>query len=198
MCCPPDPALPLRGFADLLAMARARPGALSYGSAGNGTAGHLAMEMIKAATGIDMQHVPYRGSPPVLVDLMAGRIAVALDNVLSSGPGIAAGQLRALAVSGARRSSALPDVPTLAEQGLAGFDVTVWQAALFPAGVDSAIVARASAEIAAGLRTPAVRQRLADIGVEAIGGTPAEMAVFLAAELARWGTVIRASGARLD
>lgn len=193
-----DPALPLRGFADLLAMARARPGALSYGSAGNGTAGHLAMEMIKAATGIDMQHVPYRGSPPVLVDLMAGRIAVALDNVLSSGPGIAAGQLRALAVSGARRSSALPDVPTLAEQGLAGFDVTVWQAALFPAGVDPAIVARASAEIAAGLRMPVVRQRLADIGVEAIGGTPAEMAVFLAAELARWGTVIRASGARLD
>ncbi len=193
-----DPALPLRGFPDLLAMARARPGALSYGSAGNGTAGHLAMEMIKTATGIDMQHVPYRGSPPVLVDLMAGRIAVALDNVLSSGPGIAAGQLRALAVSGARRAPSLPEVGTIAEQGLAGFDVTVWQAALFPAGVDPAIVARASAEIAAGLRAPAVRQRLADIGVEAIGGTPAELAAFLGAELARWGTVIRASGARLD
>lgn len=193
-----DPALPLRGFQDLLAMARARPGALSYGSAGNGTAGHLAMEMIKTATGIDMLHVPYRGSPPVLVDLMAGRIAVALDNVLSSGPGIAAGQLRALAVSGARRAPSLPEVGTIAEQGLPGFDVTVWQAALFPAGVDAAIVARASAEIAAGLRAPAVRQRLADIGVEAIGGTPAELAAFLDAELARWGAVIRASGARLD
>jgi tripartite-type tricarboxylate transporter receptor subunit TctC len=193
-----DPALPLRGFADLVTLARARPGALSYGSSGNGSAGHLAMEMIKTMTGIDMVHVPYRGSPPVLVDLMAGRIAVALDNVLSSSPGIAAGQLRALAVSAGHRAPTLPDVPTLAEQGLAGFDVTVWQAALFPAGVDPAIVARASAEIAAGMRAPAVRQRMADIGAEAIGGTPAELATFLAAEMARWGVVIRASGARLD
>jgi tripartite-type tricarboxylate transporter receptor subunit TctC len=193
-----DPALGLRGFADLVAMARARPGALSYGSSGNGSAGHLAMEMIKTLTGIDIQHVPYRGSPPVLVDLMAGRIAVALDNVLSSSPGIGAGQLRALAVSGSHRAPTLPEVATLAEQGLAGFDVTVWQAALFPAGVDVAIVARASVEIAAGLRVPATRQRLADIGVEAIGGTPGDLAAFLDGELARWGEVIRHTGARLD
>ncbi len=193
-----DPALALRGFQDFLALARTRPGALSYGSAGNGTAGHLAMEMIKLATGIDVVHVPYRGSPPVLVDVMAGRLAVAFDNVLSSSPGIRAGQMRALAVSGAERSPLLPDVGTIAEQGMAGFDVTVWQAALFPAGVDPAITARASAEIAAVLATPELRARLAAIGVAPTPSTPAALADFLAADMARWGDVIRRANVRLD
>jgi len=193
-----DPALPLRGFQDFIALARARPGALSYGSAGNGTAGHLAMEIIKLATGIDVVHVPYRGSPPVLVDVMAGRLAVGFDNVLSSSPGIRAGQMRALAVSGAERSALLPDVGTIAEQGMAGFDVTVWQAALFPAGVDPAITARASAEMAAVLATPELRARLAAIGVAPTPSTPAALADFIAADMARWGEVVRRAGVRLD
>lgn len=191
------PDLPARSLQELLALARARPGQLSYGSAGNGTAGHLAMEMIKAETGVDILHVPYRGSPPALVDLMAGRIAVALDNVLSSSPHIAAGRMRALAVTGAGRSARLPDVPTIAEQGLPGFDVTVWQGALFPAGTDPAIVNRLSAEIAAAMRDPALRNRLNDIGVDAMGSTPEEFQRFIDAELARWGAVIQRTGTRL-
>lgn len=193
-----NPQLPARGLQDLLALARQRPGELTFGSAGNGTAGHLAMEMIKAATGVDMQHVPYRGSPPVLVDIMAGRISVALDNVLSSSGGIAEGRMRALAVTGARRSARLPDVPTVAEQGLPGFDVTVWQGALFPAGTPQPIVDRLSAEIAAAMREPALRNRLAEIGVDALGSTPDEFRAFIDAELARWGEVVRRTGTRLD
>lgn len=193
-----DPALPLRGLQDLIAAAKARPGALSYGSAGNGTAGHLAMEMIKAQAGIDMVHVPYRGSPPVLADLMGGRIAVAFDNVLSSAPGIAAGRLRALAVSAARRAPALPDVPTVAESGLPGFDVTVWQGALFPAGTDPAIVARLGAEMGQAMQAPDLRARLAELGAEAIGGPPADFARFLQNELVVWGEAVRRTGARLD
>jgi tripartite-type tricarboxylate transporter receptor subunit TctC len=193
-----DPALPLRSLGDLVAAAKARPGALSYGSAGNGTAGHLAMEMIKSQAGIDMVHVPYRGSPAVLTDIMGGRIAVAFDNVLSSAPGIAAGQLRGLAVSGARRAPALPQVPTIAESGLPGFDVTVWQGALFPAGTDPAIVARLGAEMGAAMQAPDLRARLAELGAEAIGGTPADFARFLDQEMRVWGEAVRQTGARLD
>ncbi|WP_226381435.1 tripartite tricarboxylate transporter substrate binding protein [Falsiroseomonas ponticola] len=193
-----DPALPLRSLGDLVAAAKARPGALSYGSAGNGTAGHLAMEMIKSQAGIDMVHVPYRGSPAVLTDIMGGRIAVAFDNVLSSAPGIAAGQLRGLAVSGARRAPALPEVPTIAESGLPGFDVTVWQGALFPAGTDPAIVARLGAEMGLAMQAPDLRARLAELGAEAIGGTPADFARFLEQEMRVWGEAVRQTGARLD
>lgn len=193
-----DPALPLRSLADLIAAAKARPGALSYGSAGNGTAGHLAMEMIKSRAGIDLVHVPYRGSPAVLTDIMGGRIAVAFDNVLSSAPGIAAGQLRGLAVSGARRAPALPDVPTIAESGLPGFDVTVWQGALFPAGTDPAIVARLGAELGLAMQAPDLRARLAELGAEAIGSSPADFARFLEQEMRVWGEAVRQTGARLD
>ncbi len=193
-----DPALPLRSLADLIAAAKARPGALSYGSAGNGTAGHLAMEMIKSQAGIDLVHVPYRGSPAVLTDIMGGRIAVAFDNVLSSAPGIAAGQLRGLAVSGARRAPALPDLPTIAESGLPGFDVTVWQGALFPAGTDPAIVARLGAELGLAMQAPDLRARLSELGAEAIGSPPADFARFLDQEMRVWGEAIRQTGARLD
>jgi tripartite-type tricarboxylate transporter receptor subunit TctC len=193
-----DPALPLRNLGDLIAMAKARPGGLSYGSAGNGTAGHLGMELLKAETGIDMVHVPYRGSPPLLTDLMAGRVAVGFDNVLSSAPGIAGGQLRALAVSGDRRAPALPDVPTVAESGLPGFDVKVWQGALFPAGTDPAIVARCAAECGRALRAPELQARMRDLGVEAIGSDAAAFAALLEADNRRWAEAVRRSGARLD
>ncbi|WP_198370077.1 Bug family tripartite tricarboxylate transporter substrate binding protein [Roseomonas rosulenta] len=192
------PNLPQRGLAELIAAARSAPGSISYGSAGNGTAGHLAMEMIKAAAGIDMVHVPYRGSPALLTDLMAGRVAIAFDNIISSSGAIAAGQLRALAVSSSRRASALPAVPTVAEAALPGFDVTVWQGALLPAGTDPAIAARLAAACAVALRAPEIRARLDTLGVEAIGGDPDGFARFLAAEHERWGDAVRRSGARLD
>lgn len=192
------PALPVADFQALVALARASPGALSYGSAGNGSAGHLAMELVKATTGIELVHVPYRGSPPMLADLMAGRIAVAFDNVLTSSPAVAAGQLRALAVSGARRAPAMPEVPTLGESGLPGFAVEVWQGVFFPAGVAPAVVARLAEELRLAVRTPELRRRLAELGAEAIGAGPGEFGGFLAAEHARWGEVVRRTGARLD
>jgi len=187
-----------RNFQDLLALARARPGGLSYGSAGNGSAGHLAMELIKSSAGIDMVHVPYRGSPPLLADLVSGQVAVGFDNVLSSAPLIAAGRLRPLAVSGARRAPALPDVPTIAESGLPGFDVTVWQGMLAPTGTPTPIVTRLSVELAGVLHSPQLRDRLALLGVEAIGSRPEEFARFIGEELTRWGEAVRRSGARLD
>jgi tripartite-type tricarboxylate transporter receptor subunit TctC len=129
---------------------------------------------------------------------MAGRVAVAFDNILSSSPAIAAGQLRALAVSGTRRAPALPEVPTVAEAGLAGFDVTVWQGALFPAGVDPAIARRLAIECAAALQAPEIRARLATLGVEAIGSDPPAFQGFLDAEFQRWGEAVQRSGARVD
>lgn len=193
-----SPSLPVRSFQELVALARSSPTPLSYGSAGNGTAGHLAMEMVKADAGIDLVHVPYRGSPQLLTDLMAGRVAIAFDNVLSSSPGIAAGQLRAIAVSGGHRTPSLPEVPTLAEAGLPGFDVTVWQGALFPAGVDPSIVSRLSAEMAVAIRSADIRARLSVLGVEAIGTEPAGFGSFLDAESQRWAAAVRRSGARVD
>jgi tripartite-type tricarboxylate transporter receptor subunit TctC len=193
-----SPELPAQNLQELLALARARPGALSYGSAGNGTAGHLAMELIKAAAGLDMVHVPYRGSPPLLTDLMAGRVAAGFDNVLSSAPGIEAGRLRALAVSGDRRAPALPQVPTVAESGLPGFDVKVWQGALFPAGVEAAIVNRLADEMRKAMQAPELQARLRELGVEAIGSDAAAFAAFLEADDRRWGEGVRRSGARVD
>ena len=192
------PALPARNFREFVALARSTVPPLSYGSAGNGTAGHLAMEMIKAEAGIDLVHVPYRGSPPLLTDLMAGRVAVAFDNVLSSSPTILAGQLRPLAVSGKARAPSLPEVPTISETGLPGFGVTVWQGALFPAGVEPTIITRLSAEMALAMQAADLRARLTVLGVEPIGGTSAEFAGFLAQEHQRWGDVIRRSGAQVD
>ncbi|MBR0648631.1 tripartite tricarboxylate transporter substrate binding protein [Roseomonas terrae] len=191
-------SLPFSSFQELMVAARTSSAPLSYGSAGNGTAGHLAMELIKAEAGIELIHVPYRGSPALLTDLIAGRIAVAFDNVLSSSPAIEAGQLRALAVSGIRRAPSLPNVPTIAEAGIAGFNVTVWQGALFPAGVPEAFAAKLSAEIAAALQEPDLQARLSVLGVDAIGGDPQTFGQFLEDDYRRWGEAVRRSGARLD
>ena len=192
------PSLPARDLPGLLALARAAAPPLAYGSAGNGTAGHLAMELVKTAAQIDLQHVPYRGSPALLTDLMAGRVAVAFDNILSSAPAIAAGQLRALAVSGGHRVAALPEVPTMAEAALPGFDVIVWQGVLAPAGTPPAAIARLAAAIQPALQSHEMRARLAALGVEAIGSDPAAFARFLDAEYTRWGDVIRRAGVRVD
>lgn len=193
-----SPVVPIRSLQDLMTFARSSSAPLSYGSAGNGTAGHLAMEMIKAEASMDLVHVPYRGSPPLLTDLIAGRIAVAFDNVLSSSPAIATGQLRPLAVSGSRRAPSLPAVPTIAEAGLRGFDVTVWQGALFPAGVPAALAARLSTEMAAALQEPDLQARLSVLGVDAIASDPTTFAQFLDGEYRRWGDAVRRSGARVD
>ncbi|WP_257717423.1 Bug family tripartite tricarboxylate transporter substrate binding protein [Roseomonas populi] len=192
------PALPEGGFKALVARARAEPGRVSYGSAGNGSAGHLGMELIKQSLGLDMVHVPYRGSSAMLTDLMGGRIVAGFDNILSAAPHIAAGRLRALAVSGRARAPALPEVPTIAESGLPGFDVTVWQGLLAPAGTDGAIIETLRDAVRAALLLPTLEARLASLGVEAIGSDPDGFGRFIAAELERWSEVVRRSGAKAD
>jgi tripartite-type tricarboxylate transporter receptor subunit TctC len=192
------PSLPVRTVKDLIAVARASPGKLTYGSAGNGTPAHLGMELIKATAKIDMVHVPYKGSIPHLSDLVAGQIAAGFDNVLSSVPLVKAGRLRAIAVSGASRSPALPEVPTVAESGLPGFDVTVWNGILAPAGTPREITARLHSEIIAALQKPDVRSRMSGLGVDIIGSTPQEFAAFIRRDIDKWAAVIKVSGARLD
>ena len=192
------PSVPVRNLKELIALARARPGALTYGSAGNGTPGHLAMEILKTRAKIDMVHVPYRSSPALLSELIGGQITVAFDNVLSSTQNVQSGRLRAIAVSGSRRAPALPAVPTVAESGLPGFDVTVWQGLLAPAGTPREIIARLQDEIAKGLRTPEMRERIAGMGAEVIASTPQDFAKFIALDIDKWSKVIKASGARID
>ncbi len=192
------PSLPARDLKTLISLARSKPGQLIYGSAGNGTAGHLAMESIKTQAKIDMLHVPYKGSPPLQSDLIGGQVAAGFDNVLSSAPHVKAGRLRALAVSGVKRSPALPDVPTIAQSGLPGFDVTVWQGVLAPAATPREIVARLHTEILGALQKPDVQSRMAALGVDIVGGPPAEFAAFIKRDIEKWALVIKAAGARVD
>ena len=193
-----NPEFPARSVSDLIKLARAQPGKIAYGSAGNGTAGHLAMELLKSTAGIDMIHVPYKGSAPMLNDLIGGRVSVAFDNILSSSQFIKAGSLRALATSGASRAPSMPDTPTVAESGLPGFDVTVWQGLLAPAGTPPEVVALLNKKFVAALHAPEVTARLAAMNIELTGGTPTQFAEFLRADIAKWARVIKASGARPD
>lgn len=193
-----NPEFQARSVSDLIKLARAHPGQIAYGSAGNGTAGHLAMELLKSTAGVDMIHVPYKGSSPMLNDLIGGRISVAFDNILSSSQFIKAGSLRALATSGARRAPSMPDIPTVAESGLPGFDVTVWQGLLAPAGTPLSVVNLLNSKFVAALHTPEVKARLDAMNIELTGSTPAQFAEFLRADIAKWSKVIKESGARPD
>ena len=193
-----NPALPARTLPELIAMAKARPGQVAYGSAGNGTTGHLAMELLKSITGADMVHVPYKGGNPFMTDLIGGQVMVGFENVLSAGPHIQAGKLRAIASSGQRRSPVLPNVPTVAEAGYPGFDVVLWQGLLAPAGTPREVIARLSSAVQASLKNPQVLNRFNELAVGAIGGTPDEFRAFLARETDQWGKVIKTSGIQLD
>ena len=191
-------AVPINSVKDLIVLAKARPGKILYGSAGNGTAGHLGMELIKTMAGIDMVHIPYKGSTPVLTDLLAGQVSVAFDNVLSSASHVKAGRLRAIAVSTLKRSSAMPDVPSVAEAGLPGFEVTVWQGILAPAGTPKPIVDMLNAAIVSALKRPDMKERMAAHGAEVIGSTPQAFASFMRSDLVKWAKVVKDSSARLD
>ena len=193
-----NPSLPIQSVKDLVALAKAQPGKINYGSAGNGTAGHLGMELIKTMAGIDMVHIAYKGSPPVLADVMSGRITAAFDNVLSALPHVKAGKLRAVAVSTLKRSSAVPDVPTVSESGLKGFETSVWQGILAPAGTPKPIVDKLNAAIVGVLKRPDMNERMAGFGADVIASTPQEFASFMKADLVKWAKVVKDSGARVD
>ena len=187
-------ASPYRTLADLLAAARARPGALSYGTAGAGSSLFLFMELLKAQANVDILHVVYRGSSPALADVLSGTLTTVFDSVPSAIGQIRSGQLRALAVSPARRVPVLPDVPTVAEAGVPGFAQESWLGLAAPAATPAPVIARLNAETNAVLADPAVRTRLEGMGTRPVGGTSAEFAAFVASQVATWGEAIRRSG----
>ena len=192
------PSVNARNVAELIALARARPGQISYGSAGNGTTGHLAMELLKLSAKIDMVHIPYKGGAPFVNDLLGGQVSLGFENVLSSSPHVATGKLRAIATSGRQRSRALPEVPTVAESGLPGFEVVLWQGLLAPAGTPRPIIERLHEGVSAGMTKPDLRERFAQLNVEPVGGTPAQFATYLQSEFDKWGKVIRTAGIGLN
>jgi tripartite-type tricarboxylate transporter receptor subunit TctC len=192
------PSLPVKSLAELIAYAKQRPGQLNFASAGIGTSPQMSIELLKSMAGIDMVHIPYKGTSPGVVDLLAGQVSVMAPNLLTALPHIRAGKLRALAVTSAKRSEGLPEVPTIAESGLVGYDSTQWYGVLAPAGTSRAIVARLHEEIVRALRTPEVMQRLAADGAEPVGSSPEEFAAFIKSEIDKWAKVARAAGIRAE
>ena len=185
------PALPVRSVQELIAYARERPGRLSFGSPGIGSAVHISGEMFKLATGVEMTHVPYRGGGPALADLAGGQIQLMFGNASSTLPHVRSGSVRALAVTSARRAPYLPEVPTVAEAGVPGFDIVEWYAVVGPAGIPPAVAERLNREIMAIAGTSEGRARLLDMGAEVVGGTPAEFGAFLRGEVDKIGRVVR-------
>jgi tripartite-type tricarboxylate transporter receptor subunit TctC len=192
------PVLPVRSVKELVALAKAKPGALDYASSGIGGSGHLAGELFKSVTGIRMEHVPYKSAAPALTDLVAGQVQVMFGTLLASVPLIRNDKLRGLAVTGRSRVEALPGVPTFAESGLTTFDATSWNCMMAPAGTPEPIVARLSSELQRIVRDPAVLERLKGDGVTGTGSTPQELAEYLRSESAKWGKVVRDVGIKLN
>jgi tripartite-type tricarboxylate transporter receptor subunit TctC len=192
------PSVPTHSVAELIAYAKQHPGKLNYASTGAGVASHLSAELFKSMTGIDMVHVPYKGAQPALTDVIAGQCQVMFATSASAIPYVKAGRLRALAVTTAHRSASLPDLPTVAEAGVPGFESTTWHGVVVPAGTSSAIIERLNRDINAALRDPDLRKRLDALGVEVAGGTPQEFAAYIAAEIPKWTKIVRDSGAKAD
>jgi tripartite-type tricarboxylate transporter receptor subunit TctC len=189
---------PVRTFQDLVATARARPGKLTFASAGPGNTSHLSVEYLKSQLGLDMIHVPYKGSGPAIIGLLGGEVDFMFDSLSSSLPQIRAGKFRAIAMASARRSRILPEVPTVAEQGVPGFDVSVWYSVLAAAGTPAPIVQRLHAEFVRAMRAPEVKEKIEGYGYDIVGMTPAETDAFIRAEIVRWGKVVKDSGATVN
>ncbi len=190
--------LPVRSVAELLAYARARPGELNYASVGSGSSSHLTMALMRTMSGLDITHVPYNGSPPALNALASGDAHMIFAVPTAIAPLAQAGKLRMLAVTSALRWSLLPDLPTLAESGLAGFEATAWNGVVAPAGTAAEIVQRLNRSLNAALRDPVVKARLKAAGLDPVGGSAEAFAALIRAEADKWGPIIRRTGARVD
>ena len=193
-----NPSVPARNVQELIAYGKAHPGQLNFGSNGQGTAQHLIGEEFSLKTGVKMVHVPYKGSAPLVTDLMAGQIQLSFDTITPDLPQIKAGKLRALAVTTARRSPALPDVPTLAEAGLAGFDMGSWFGILAPAKTPPEIIAKLNNEIVKILNRPDVEKIFADIGAQKVGDTPPQMAALIKSDTDKYGALAKKIGVKID
>jgi len=189
---------PIKTFQDLIATARAQPGKLTFASAGPGNTSHLSVEYLKSRLGLDMIHVPYKGSGPAIIGLLGGEVNFMFDSLSSSLPQIKAGKFRALAMASARRSRILPDVPTVIESGVADFDVSVWYSILAAANTPPQIVQRLHSEFVRVLRTPDVKEKIESYGYDIVGSTPAEADAFIRSEIVRWAKVVRESGATVN
>ena len=192
------PSVPAKNVREFIALLKASPKKYSFGSAGNGTSQHISGELFKAMAGVDMQHIPYRGTGQMMPELLGGTLLVAFDNIATAMPHVNAGKLRALAVTSATRSVVAPDVPTMAESGLPGYDISSWQAVFAPAGTPAPIVERLYTEIARILKTPDIQKRLSDLGLNVSEMTPAQLTALIKADVPRLGKIVKDTGARAD
>ena len=193
-----NPTLPVKTEAELIDYAKARPGVLNYSSAGTGTSPHLSMELFRSMAGITLTHVPYKGTGPAVVDVVGGQVQLSMPNLLTAMPHIKAGTLRALGVTGPRRATALPNVPTIAEAGLPGYESVQWYGLLAPMGTPAPLVARLHAEIAKSLASPVTQAALTNEGAEAVGNKPEEFAAFIKSEIDKWSTVVKTARIQQD
>jgi tripartite-type tricarboxylate transporter receptor subunit TctC len=192
------PSLPVATVRDVINLAKSKPGELTFASSGSGTSIHLSGEMFNAMAGTKMQHVPYKGSGPMLVDLMSGQVNMSFDNLSAAIQHIKAGKLKAIATTGSKRAPQMPDLPTISEAGLAGYDSTSWNAVYAPAGTPKEIVDRLNKELRAILESPETRKFFADAGAESGGGSPEDLAAFMRVETEKWSKAVKASGAKVD
>jgi tripartite-type tricarboxylate transporter receptor subunit TctC len=188
-----NPKLPAKSVAELIALAKQKPGDLTYGTPGIGTSPHMSMELFKSLAGVDLQHVPYRGTAPAMTDVISGQIAAMFSNALTAKPQIDSGAIRALGVSSRKRSEAMPNVPPIAEAGVRDYEATQWYGLVAPAGTPPDIVARLHAEATAALKTQDMKDKLAGDGAEPVGTTSAEFAAHIRSELEKWAKVARAA-----
>ena len=191
-----NPGVPAKSVKELVALAKAKPGTINFGSGGNGSAAHLAGEYFKLMTKTDITHIPYRGTSPAVTDLIAGQIQMIITGVPPTLQFVKAGKLRALGVATAKRLPLLPDLPTIAEAGVPGYEATQWYGVLAPARTPQPIVAKLNAEMARAIKGPDVREKLAADAAEPVGNSPEEFGAFIKKEIARWAPVVKASGAR--
>ena len=193
-----NPSVPASNVREFIAYAKANSGKLNFGSGSTGSAGHLAGELFKAMAGVDMTHVPYKGAAPAMTDLIGGQIQLMFDNLASSLAQVRAGKVKALAVTTAKRSALAPELPTIAESGLPGFDISTWFGIFVPAGTPREIVERLHAEFVKALAAPEVRERMVNLGAEPVGNKPDEFAAYIRTEADKYARVIKASGAKAD
>jgi tripartite-type tricarboxylate transporter receptor subunit TctC len=192
------PSLPVNSVKSLIALAKAKPGALAYGSAGQGSSTHLAVALFTTTANIDLVHVPYRGAGPALIDVLAGQVQLLMSNVISSGHHAKSGKLRPLAVSTRARSSAFPQLPTMAEAGVPGYEASTWHGWFAPARTPAPIIQKLNGELVKASKAPEVLARLAPDGVQSVGSSPEKLREFVASDIERWRKVIKAAGIRLE
>ena len=193
-----NPQVPINSVSELIAAAKAKPGGLSYASTGNGSSNHISMELFKSLAGVQIVHIPYKGSAPAVTDLLGGQVQVMFDNVPNVLGHVKAGKLRALGTSGAKRTALAPEVPTVAEAGVPGYEVTVWFGLVAPAGTPREIVQKLNAEVLRILAMPDVRERFQAQGVEAVGSTPEQFGEHIRAQMAKWAKVVQDAGVKAE